>query len=110
MISSVKRTDVWWMDQRSVACSLPDGNRCRPRPFPTPHSGIAGSALQPSFEFCGKGGTPQDQSRVLPNGARGRPTGSRSEEHTSELQSHHDLVCRLLLEKKKNKNKATNNT
>src|SRR5437773_8268767 len=27
----------------------------------------------------------------------------RSEEHTSELQSHHDLVCRLLLEKKKNK-------
>src|SRR6266540_804580 len=31
---------------------------------------------------------------------------SRSEEHTSELQSHHDLVCRLLLEKKKkNKNK-----
>src|SRR5438034_7987646 len=26
---------------------------------------------------------------------------SRSEEHTSELQSHSDLVCRLLLEKKK---------
>src|SRR5437773_5291675 len=25
----------------------------------------------------------------------------RSEEHTSDLQSHHDLVCRLLLEKKK---------
>src|SRR5438034_7391402 len=29
----------------------------------------------------------------------GRP--GRSEEHTSELQSHSDLVCRLLLEKKK---------
>src|SRR5438132_14219646 len=29
-------------------------------------------------------------------------TGVRSEEHTSELQSHSDLVCRLLLEKKKN--------
>src|SRR5437773_4694676 len=28
-------------------------------------------------------------------------TSGRSEEHTSELQSHHDLVCRLLLEKKK---------
>src|SRR5436190_13733121 len=27
--------------------------------------------------------------------------GRRSEEHTSELQSHSDLVCRLLLEKKK---------
>src|SRR5437588_5872701 len=32
---------------------------------------------------------------------RPRPR-SRSEEHTSELQSHSDLVCRLLLEKKKN--------
>src|SRR5260221_2309167 len=32
----------------------------------------------------------------------GRPrTEKRSEEHTSELQSHSDLVCRLLLEKKK---------
>src|SRR5215211_9325622 len=29
------------------------------------------------------------------------PTRCRSEEHTSELQSHSDLVCRLLLEKKK---------
>src|SRR5471032_1087057 len=28
----------------------------------------------------------------------------RSEEHTSELQSHHDLVCRLLLETKKSTN------
>src|SRR5690606_41925408 len=30
-------------------------------------------------------------------------THSRSEEHTSELQSRENLVCRLLLEKKKNK-------
>src|SRR2546428_7380709 len=29
------------------------------------------------------------------------PRGTRSEEHTSELQSRSDLVCRLLLEKKK---------
>src|SRR2546430_11476256 len=29
--------------------------------------------------------------------------GTRSEEHTSELQSQSNLVCRLLLEKKKNK-------
>src|SRR5438034_5394284 len=29
------------------------------------------------------------------------PVLTRSEEHTSELQSHSDLVCRLLLEKKK---------
>src|SRR5437773_4646644 len=32
----------------------------------------------------------------------GRLAEGRSEEHTSELQSHHDLVCRLLLEKKNN--------
>src|SRR5947207_10865145 len=32
----------------------------------------------------------------------------RSEEHTSELQSHSDLVCRLLLEKKKKKEKKYN--
>src|SRR5947207_12542440 len=30
-------------------------------------------------------------------------SSARSEEHTSELQSHSDLVCRLLLEKKKKK-------
>src|SRR5215204_5194889 len=33
---------------------------------------------------------------------RARAPVPRSEEHTSELQSHSDLVCRLLLEKKKN--------
>src|SRR2546428_2060156 len=32
---------------------------------------------------------------------RSRVDGRRSEEHTSELQSRSDLVCRLLLEKKK---------
>src|SRR5207249_11462739 len=32
-----------------------------------------------------------------------RPQAARSEEHTSELQSRFDLVCRLLLEKKKKK-------
>src|SRR5438874_8718626 len=43
-------------------------------------------------------------------GGAGRPGGAaqrallRSEEHTSELQSRRDLVCRLLLEKKKRTN------
>src|SRR5438034_3964586 len=40
---------------------------------------------------------------VAANGGR-----ERSEEHTSELQSHSDLVCRLLLEKKKKKKKQRN--
>src|SRR6266478_197915 len=40
---------------------------------------------------------------LAPAAAAGRagPVGSRSEEHTSELQSQSNLVCRLLLEKKK---------
>src|SRR5438034_7963648 len=40
---------------------------------------------------------------VLEDGEVLRGTVERSEEHTSELQSHSDLVCRLLLEKKKTK-------
>src|SRR5690349_24029471 len=42
----------------------------------------------------------------LRGGSRARAAGddpTRSEEHTSELQSRRDLVCRLLLEKKKKK-------
>src|SRR2546426_6103441 len=48
-------------------------------------------------------------SRVLGSGLlrRGSGGGDRSEEHTSELQSPCNLVCRLLLEKKK-KNKSYN--
>src|SRR3954449_12855862 len=43
------------------------------------------------------------RSRSSPRRACLRRSGSpRSEEHTSELQSHSPLVCRLLLEKKKN--------
>src|SRR5438477_8960865 len=41
-----------------------------------------------------------------PLALRGR-VSSRSEEHTSELQSHVNLVCRLLLEKKKKNKKKT---
>src|SRR5690242_21149310 len=46
-----------------------------------------------------------DLPTEAPPAAAGRCSGQerqRSEEHTSELQSHVNLVCRLLLEKKKN--------
>src|SRR5256885_12173077 len=39
-----------------------------------------------------------------------RMTGCRSEEHTSELQSPCNLVCRLLLEKKKKEKKTQSST
>src|SRR5690349_22178538 len=53
-----------------------------------------------------RGGRPEDPVRHA-RGVAGfdpRRDGPRSEEHTSELQSRRDLVCRLLLEKKKKKN------
>src|SRR3712207_8658970 len=40
--------------------------------------------------------------RIKSSGVRQHPRALRSEEHTSELQSRQYLVCRLLLEKKKN--------
>src|SRR5204862_6149477 len=59
----------------------------------------------------GRGGRDDLDRGRTPRTARPRPTRPgadephrllRSEEHTSELQSRRDLVCRLLLEKKKN--------
>src|SRR5690242_21599155 len=44
----------------------------------------------------------------LDAGARVRAAVDRSEEHTSELQSHVNIVCRLLLEKKKTKERISN--
>src|SRR5260221_10522830 len=42
------------------------------------------------------------QAQVAGGDGKALAAQVRSEEHTSELQSHSDLVCRLLLEKKKN--------
>src|SRR5688572_12071381 len=48
------------------------------------------------------GGVQPDGERVR-DGVTPNGIGTRSEEHTSELQSQSNLVCRLLLEKKKTK-------
>src|SRR5207237_6195401 len=48
---------------------------------------------------------PRSASQTARCRSRNIPTWCRSEEHTSELQSHLNLVCRLLLEKKKQKHK-----
>src|SRR5690349_24258887 len=67
--------------------------------------GLPGVWMQPSVQHLGVdhvgavGLAVQHTQDVLD----GKP--NRSEEHTSELQSRRDLVCRLLLEKKKNNNK-----
>src|SRR5690606_41794797 len=47
-----------------------------------------------------------NRSFALRRHSRTTPNDPRSEEHTSELQSRENLVCRLLLEKKKKNNQA----
>src|SRR5699024_11569397 len=100
------------------------GARPRPSPAPSPYTPLfrsppARRASVPSAAWCSP---PPDCTRAAPGWpvavpppppCSARPTWSasasptrwrrrsRSEEHTSELQSRFDLVCRLLLEKKK---------
>src|SRR5690606_41967386 len=60
---------------------------------------------QPDARHGASARRPGERRRAAGRGAaRGGPM-TRSEEHTSELQSRENLVCRLLLEKKKKKNK-----
>src|SRR5216683_3504916 len=67
-----------------------------PRSTLFPYTTLFRSRLRCSAEW---------ESRMPP-----RTCTTRSEEHTSELQSRSDLVCRLLLEKKKKKQKQKSNT
>src|SRR5260370_19695038 len=60
--------------------------------LPSRHTAALRSSSSVASPICGRRTSP-------PTGSR-EPVG-RSEEHTSELQSHLNLVCRLLLEKKK---------
>src|SRR5947207_8371073 len=50
---------------------------------------------------CRRGGARRARRIGASHPEHRQPVPLRSEEHTSELQSHSDLVCRLLLEKKK---------
>src|SRR5690242_21624413 len=58
------------------------------------------SDQRPARHLC----DPHRQARQADSPSEGK---ARSEEHTSELQSHVNLVCRLLLEKKKKTNTST---
>src|SRR5947207_8943580 len=74
-----------------------------------PHAGLDGDTmkarssmysqkLEKRLTACTE---PVTWTRSLSSSTPTVPVNIRSEEHTSELQSHSDLVCRLLLEKKK---------
>src|SRR5690606_40546983 len=76
-----------WRSKRCCPSPHPGGSSCsclrESWTAPNPEPGKCGGAEQYACRRC--------------------PSSSRSEEHTSELQSRENLVCRLLLEKKKNK-------
>src|SRR5688572_31169625 len=89
----------------------------RPPPRSTlfPYTTLFRSIATPFARFSPNSNRCGFELLVLPTSRRGSPGGQggktsssnprlfRSEEHTSELQSQSNLVCRLLLEKKKNK-------
>src|SRR5690242_15204799 len=76
----------------SLHDALPISRRSAHRPRPSPCR--AASPAAPARSSSSSAAT-------TPGTCAGSPARSRSEEHTSELQSHVNLVCRLLLEKKK---------
>src|SRR5207248_4916163 len=78
--------------------------------FPEPHAlqPLRPAEVQDAVFFipCVEHGSPIFSCcEVLRDSASRSRTPRRSEEHTSELQSPYDLVCRLLLEKKNNNTK-----
>src|SRR5437667_2860014 len=95
------RTATWPDPSRSA--SLPVGKRTSPSSAKVLRSDcvtvtFARTAMSPMPVAA-----PSTNREVESWGLADAPPKKRSEEHTSELQSHHDLVCRLLLEKKKKK-------
>src|SRR5438132_6452076 len=75
--------------------------RCRPQGPRLPHGQRGGGTHgETSPREKGDRGS---QGKIARSACPNLHPDGRSEEHTSELQSHSDLVCRLLLEKKKKK-------
>src|SRR2546430_13409789 len=71
-------------------CALPISGFCRRHQAARRHDPLETGRRCPEIPRAGR------------NAGRDRRARARSEEHTSELQSQSNLVCRLLLEKKKN--------
>src|SRR3712207_8668211 len=92
------------------SCARPCDQRCRCRPS-TDH--VSGTSVQHTVSGTntirqGRPARRRCSCRVTTSSASSasdRGSSPRSEEHTSELQSRQYLVCRLLLEKKKNTEK-----
>src|SRR5437867_9257991 len=97
---------AWRNDAVSETCaqglsiSGGEGKHRRPRlSIPTAQESLDSKIGIVTWFTASPGSSGTRRFRVAPSAAR------RSEEHTSELQSPYDLVCRLLLEKKKKQNR-----
>src|SRR5699024_12203115 len=80
------------------------------RKFATPQSPGAASTCSSREPSGAETGGCMRSLSTRSDGGEAAVLGGRSEEHTSELQSRFDLVCRLLLEKKKKQITADNVT
>src|SRR5207248_11112345 len=96
-----------WLSPLSLHDALPISERCRPaderqRDLPDPGGERRGEHPERHDEHAQRrrAYARDDEGQEAERGDR-REQRPRSEEHTSELQSPYDLVCRLLLEKKK---------
>src|SRR3989475_7376480 len=69
-----------------------------------------GAVLRGDFDSIVVARDSNIQDNAVVHVDRGLPAVIRSEEHTSELQSQSNLVCRLLLEKKKKKERKPTST
>src|SRR5207237_9286707 len=87
-------------------CSAPSPPHLLLRSFPTRRSSDLPSRRSASRRCRRRGGSgpvrPAAGGGTRCTTCRSPASGTRSEEHTSELQSHLNIVCRLLLEKKNN--------
>src|SRR5688500_19856586 len=88
---------------------LPSFPTRRSSDLDTPYAGSAEIAPRPAYGWGDRTTrTLTDEPKLFPMSLK--LAIIRSEEHTSELQSPCNLVCRLLLEKKKNNRTTANNT
>src|SRR5207249_6556643 len=97
-----------WTKSLSFVKSIPNLHATSARPAISAPASPPPSAPKVPTSAASKSGsispTPRAASETLQTAASFHgQTEQRSEEHTSELQSRFDLVCRLLLEKKKNR-------
>src|SRR5438034_2967887 len=87
---------------------LPDDpSPAPPAPAPAaPRAPRRADVVLPIASVAEEDGTFVNREARVQRYFQAKPAPGRSEEHTSELQSHSDLVCRLLLEKKKKESTA----